>query len=118
MGKGQSDRERIRANVEPWNSDLTPMITRMEANGWLRKERSKSDERNVYISLQAKARDEKQAITDKVAVEIQACHIDLEEYMQLLQGLKGLQERLKGRSKLKWIHSNHERSFQFVDKRD
>jgi len=79
---------------------LTPMLTRMEANGWLRKERSKTDERNVYISLQAKARNEKQAITDKIALEIQSCHIDMGEYMQLMQGLKGLHGKLKGRIKL------------------
>ncbi len=80
---------------------LTPMLTRMEANGWLRKERSQSDARTVHISLQAKARNAKQAITEKIAVEIQACQIDMEEYSQLMQGLKGLQEKLKGQIELK-----------------
>ncbi|SEM55228.1 accessory regulator family [Mesobacillus persicus] len=77
---------------------LTPMLTRMEANGWLRKERSKTDERNVLIFLQDKARKEKQAITNKIAEEILDCHIEIEEYIQLMRGLKGLQEKLKGRT--------------------
>lgn len=33
---------------------LTPMLTRMEANGWLRKERSTVDERRVFIYLERK----------------------------------------------------------------
>lgn len=80
---------------------LTPMLTRMEANGWLRKERSKTDERNVLIFLQDKARKEKQAISHSIAEEIQACHIEIQEYLQLMQGLKGLQEKLKERNELK-----------------
>ena len=34
---------------------LTPMITRMAEHDWLRKERSKIDERKVHINLQPKA---------------------------------------------------------------
>jgi DNA-binding MarR family transcriptional regulator len=37
---------------------LTPMVARMEANEWLRKERSKADERKVFIYLEEKARAE------------------------------------------------------------
>lgn len=76
---------------------LTPMITRMEANGWLRKERSKTDERKVFIHLQMKATEEKQAITKKVGEEIQSCRIEIEEYEQLMQRLNKLQYKLKER---------------------
>jgi MarR family transcriptional regulator len=76
---------------------LTPMITRMEANGWLRKERSKEDERKVYIHLQKKANEEKQTITQKVREEILTCNIELEEYEQLLKQLKQLQLKLRER---------------------
>jgi MarR family transcriptional regulator, organic hydroperoxide resistance regulator len=78
---------------------LTPMITRMEANGWLRKERSKADERKVYIHLQQKAHEEKQEITKKVGEEIRSCHIELEEYEQLMQQLTNLHIKLKDRNK-------------------
>lgn len=78
---------------------LTPMITRMEANGWLRKERSKADERKVYIHLQKKANEEKQAITKIVGEEIQSCNIELKEYEQLMQQLHNLHIKLKKRKK-------------------
>ncbi|WP_227551455.1 MarR family winged helix-turn-helix transcriptional regulator [Metabacillus sediminilitoris] len=76
---------------------LTPMIVRMEANGWLRKERSTVDVRKVYIYLQKKANDEKQPITKKVSEEILACKIELEEYEQLLKQLNQLHLKLKER---------------------
>jgi len=76
---------------------LTPMISRMEANGWLRKERSKTDERKVYIYLKKKAYESKQPITTMVGKEIQSCKIELDEYKQLMQQLDVLSNKLKGR---------------------
>lgn len=76
---------------------LTPMITRMEGNGWLRKERSTSDERKIYIYLQKKALNEKKEITEKISKEIQTCQFELEEYQQLMLGLKHLQAKLSRR---------------------
>jgi MarR family transcriptional regulator len=76
---------------------LTPMISRMEASGWIRKERSKVDERKVYIYLQKKANDEKPEITKKVGEEIKSCKIELEEYTQLMQQLNNLHNKLKER---------------------
>jgi MarR family transcriptional regulator len=77
---------------------LTPMITRMEANGWLRKERSKVDERKVFIHLQPKAIEDKLAITQKVSEEILSCRIEFEEYEQLLRQLNQLQAKLRDRN--------------------
>jgi MarR family transcriptional regulator len=77
---------------------LTPMIARMAANGWLRKERSTTDERNVFIHLQQKSYQDKQAITKKVGKEIQSCHIELEEYKILMQQLNTLNMKLKHRT--------------------
>jgi MarR family transcriptional regulator, organic hydroperoxide resistance regulator len=77
---------------------LTPMITRMEANGWLRKERAKVDERKVFIHLQTKAMEDKLAITQKVSEEILSCKIELEEYEQLLKQLNQLQAKLRERN--------------------
>jgi MarR family transcriptional regulator, organic hydroperoxide resistance regulator len=76
---------------------LTPMVARMEANDWLRKERSKADERKVFIYLEDKARAEKFTITGKVAEVIQSCQIELEEYEQLMKQLNTLQNKMKER---------------------
>lgn len=76
---------------------LTPMVSRMEASDWVRKERSKEDERKVYIYLQKKAVEEKHTITNKVADVIQSCQIELEEYKQLMQQLNALQKKMKSR---------------------
>ncbi|NMD70966.1 MarR family transcriptional regulator [Bacillus sp. DNRA2] len=76
---------------------LTPMINRMEASGWLRKERSKEDERKVFIFLENKANQEKAAILSKVGEEILACKIDMEEYETLLAHLTSLQNKLRAR---------------------
>ncbi|GGA60607.1 hypothetical protein GCM10008025_00790 [Ornithinibacillus halotolerans] len=73
---------------------LTPMIKRMETNGWVRKERAANDERKVCIFLEAKALDEKHAITEVIAKEVLACNIELAEYEALLQQLKALQGKL------------------------
>jgi MarR family transcriptional regulator len=75
---------------------LTPMVSRMEANDWVRKQRSKEDERKVYIYLQEKAVEEKHTITSKVAEVIQSCQIELEEYEQLMQQLNALQKNIMG----------------------
>ncbi|MEH7307239.1 MarR family winged helix-turn-helix transcriptional regulator [Neobacillus drentensis] len=79
---------------------LTPMLTRMEANGWLRKERSKADERRVYIHLETKALEEKQAITKTISKKIQSCHIELEEYEQLMERLNHLHSKLKNENNI------------------
>jgi MarR family transcriptional regulator, organic hydroperoxide resistance regulator len=76
---------------------LTPMISRMETNDWVRKERSKEDERKVYIYLQEKAVLEKHNITSRVAEVIQSCQIEIKEYEQLMQQLNTLQKKMKER---------------------
>ncbi|WP_373870967.1 MarR family winged helix-turn-helix transcriptional regulator [Paenibacillus woosongensis] len=77
---------------------LTPMLARMEANGWLQKRRSQVDERKVFIHLQPKAFEEKAHITLGISEEIRACQIGREEYEQLLQQLNDLHQKLKERN--------------------
>lgn len=86
------------AKLKLGTGTLTPMISRMEANEWLRKERSKEDERKVYIYLQEKAISQKQPITSKVAEVILSCQIELEEYEQLIQQLSTLQKKIRERN--------------------
>ncbi|WP_019637207.1 MarR family winged helix-turn-helix transcriptional regulator [Paenibacillus fonticola] len=76
---------------------LTPMLTRMETNGWLSKRRSQKDERKVFIHLQPKAFEEKPAITLRISEEIRSCQIGLEEYEQLMRQLNDLHKKLKER---------------------
>ena len=76
---------------------LNPMISRMQDNGWLRKERSTEDERNVYVLLTEKAIDEKNTITKRVAEEIQLCNISLTEYENLMERMNELHGKLKQR---------------------
>jgi MarR family transcriptional regulator, organic hydroperoxide resistance regulator len=74
---------------------LTPMIARMEANGWLRKERSAEDERKVFIFLEKKAMEQKSAITKKVSEKIETCNIEISEYEQLMEQLNRLHGKLR-----------------------
>jgi len=76
---------------------LTPMIARMEAGGWLRKERSREDERQVHIYLEPLALTRKQPISDAVTAAILACRIELGEYETLMLGLQRLRRKLKER---------------------
>lgn len=77
---------------------LTPMLARMEANGWVQKKRSQMDERKVFIYLQPKALEEKPNITLKISAEIRSCQIELEEYEKLMRQLNDLHKKLKDRS--------------------
>jgi len=77
---------------------LTPMITRMQENGWVRKERSKEDERKVCIYLKRKAHRDQDSITKRIAEEIQLCNISLSEYDELMTRLNVLGKKLKERS--------------------
>jgi MarR family transcriptional regulator, organic hydroperoxide resistance regulator len=74
---------------------LTPMIKRMEANGWVKKIRSSADERIVCIYLTNKGIEEKQAITQSITREVVSCNIGFEQYEQLMQQLTLLQLKLK-----------------------
>ncbi|MFC5466244.1 MarR family winged helix-turn-helix transcriptional regulator [Lederbergia graminis] len=76
---------------------LTPMIKRMEANGWVKKERATTDERKVSILLQPKALEQKAAINHEIAKEVISCNIELTEYEQLLRQLKQLKGKLTKR---------------------
>lgn len=78
---------------------LTPMIKRMEANGWVKKERSSVDERKVSIFLQPKAINEKQAIIEKIAAEVNSCNIEFQEYARLMSQLNLLHKKLEQQNK-------------------
>ena len=74
---------------------LTPMINRMVAHDWIRKERTHDDESKVHIYLQSKALQEQAKITQKITEEILCCQIELQEYKQLMVQLQQLHQKLK-----------------------
>ena len=74
---------------------LTPMIARMEGNGWLRKERSRADERKVFVFVENKAYEQKLAITERVSEKMEACNIELHEYELLMEQLNQLHYKLQ-----------------------
>ncbi|WP_176481935.1 MarR family winged helix-turn-helix transcriptional regulator [Paucisalibacillus globulus] len=76
---------------------LTPMLKRMEANGWVKKERASHDERKVCVFTQPKAKKEKKSINEAITKEVLSCNIELAEYEQLLQQLRVLQGKLMNR---------------------
>ncbi|MGP4105933.1 MarR family winged helix-turn-helix transcriptional regulator [Virgibacillus sp. L01] len=78
---------------------LTPMIKRMEGNGWVKKERTAKDERKVCVFLQPKAIEEKDAIKQAITREVNSCNIELADYELLLSQLKALHGKLMSQSK-------------------
>ncbi|GAM12189.1 MarR family winged helix-turn-helix transcriptional regulator [Mesobacillus selenatarsenatis] len=90
---GQSAKE-LGEKLNLGTGTLTPMIKRMEASGWVKRERSTADERKVCISLQPKALEEKEAIVQKIATELKLCNIEYEEYKQLMKQLRVLRGKL------------------------
>lgn len=74
---------------------LTPILSRLEKNGWIRKERSREDERKVMVYLDKKAYEQKAEITKAVQERILACNISRDEYVQLMTSLQQLKEKLE-----------------------
>jgi len=74
---------------------LTPMINRMDSNGWVKKKRSIEDERKILITLEAKAIQKKEEIARTIAREVQACQIEFQEYEMLMDSLLTLRKKLR-----------------------
>jgi len=78
---------------------LTPMTKRMIEKGWIKKERSKLDERQIIVELTDFAQEQKAEITQQVTEAVKSCKIDLEEYQILMNQLHDLRVKLeKGRA--------------------
>ncbi len=75
---------------------LTPMIKRMEQNGYLKKERSQEDERHVMICLTKEAYEKKTAILESVGTCLSRLSLTEEDYFSLLKKLNHLSKELGG----------------------
>lgn len=74
---------------------LTPLLNRMQKNGWIRKERSRRDERKVLIYLEPKALEQKTSIINTVQDMIALCNLSQEEVEQLMNQLRMLKDKLE-----------------------
>lgn len=75
---------------------LTPMIKRMEQNGYVTRERCKSDERKVLVALTQKAQDNQEAILSTVTSCLTIVTEDQEEYFRLLHQINQLAKKVGG----------------------
>jgi len=73
---------------------LTPLLKRMEASGWLQRERATDDERRVIVSLTAEGRALRQK-AKRVPLQLaQATHCSIDELTSLTQRLQQLRAQL------------------------
>lgn len=73
---------------------LTPLLKRMEAAGWLLRERSTQDERRVHIRLTAAGRALKRKAAAIPGCLLQATQCSLPEVMYLTRQVQALRDRL------------------------
>lgn len=86
--------KQIGARLNLGTGTLTPMIKRMEKNGWIVKRKNPEDERQVLIFLSEKGIESKADMTASIAKHVQACQIDYEEYVVIMKELKRLRDKL------------------------
>jgi DNA-binding MarR family transcriptional regulator len=73
---------------------LTPLLKRMEASGWLTRQRAAEDERRVLVSLTAEGRKLKNRAGAVPACLVQAASCPVPELMALTQQVQALRQRL------------------------
>lgn len=81
---------------------LNPMLTKLEAQGWIKKESSQVDRRASVISLTKKAEENKQQISLNILKEVVQCNlegINEKEFMQYLKNLNREFTKLDEKSK-------------------
>lgn len=74
---------------------LTPVLKKMETQGWINRERSKDDERTVYITLTERGRNMKEECRDIPAQMLCTNIIDFEKAPEMLNSLHDMMERIK-----------------------
>ncbi|MFL2100787.1 MarR family winged helix-turn-helix transcriptional regulator [Desemzia sp. FAM 23989] len=75
---------------------LTPMLKRMEAAGYITRNRNPEDERKVMVSLTDKAREIKDELTNKVSDCLDLLNLEEKEYFDLLERINALTKTLGG----------------------
>lgn len=73
---------------------LTPLLKRLEASGWLSRQRSVEDERRVHVSLTPAGRLLKTRAADIPGCILEASHCTLPELLALTQQVQALRDQL------------------------
>lgn len=76
------------------SNTLTPLLKRLENNGWIERIKSKTDKRLLMIKLTNKAYEQKRPIHEAIADCISA-HFDIEEYERALTSMSQIETKLK-----------------------
>ena len=74
---------------------LTPLLRRLEANGWVKRTRSKVDERQVVVKLTAKAKSKRDEIYQHVTDCQDLLNYDDDTYVNSRSAMFDLSDRLK-----------------------
>lgn len=75
---------------------LTPMLKRMEANGFITRNRHPEDERRVIIATTSKADELKEELLEKVSACLALLNLDEKDYFDLLARINQLTQTLGG----------------------
>ncbi|WP_125581574.1 MarR family winged helix-turn-helix transcriptional regulator [Levilactobacillus cerevisiae] len=77
------------------SNTLTPLLRRMEYNGWLTRQPQETDRRQLIIQLTEYGRSSKAAISEAIAACVTAQHIDADQYRAALDMNQVLIAKLK-----------------------
>lgn len=73
---------------------LNPMLTRMEANGWLYKQHHQTDKRTMLVFLTEKADATKPSINQSILNQLKDCNFQGMDLMALMNQLELLQKQM------------------------
>ncbi|AUJ33119.1 MAG: MarR family transcriptional regulator [Liquorilactobacillus nagelii] len=76
------------------NGTLTPLLRRMEKEGWVDRKRSKEDARKVYICLSRKARIKKCEIKQKMTSCFSLVDMTADEYRKDVNLIKSIGQKI------------------------
>lgn len=79
---------------------LTPLLKRMEKDGWVTRTRTKEDGRKVFIELTDKARELEPKIKAQVTTCFASFNMTEAEYQQAVEFVKVLSKKLEDNNKL------------------
>lgn len=77
------------------SNTLTPLLRRMEQAGWIIREKSPQDKRQLGIRLKDKGRDAKDPIQQAIADCLGHEHFDISEYQEAHETIVKLEETLR-----------------------
>lgn len=75
---------------------LTPMLKRMEANGYITRNRHPEDDRKVVIAVTEKAVSIKSEVIEKVSACLQLLQLEEKDYFDLIERINALTKTLGG----------------------